>query len=305
MPEPQLRPGRGQQAGFSQPVHHLWRAGGGPLKQPRLDRGTDQCRHIEHAARRRPKSRGPGQHRIAGGGRDPVQPGLQHLRDVERVSAGGLVQLGGIQAAAPGHDRHGPRRQREEFDPPGTSLHRELPESHPQRVVTASSSSWHVATIRTGSSRIRRARNRSRSRVASSAQWMSSMTTTQSPRCALSSPSRAVNRSSRGPCTRHSLARSPPSWPLRSRSAPSGRGVNSPSHAPQHQSASLSPAANSSSRADLPTPASPLTSTTRPSPRRASLAYSASDVSGSSRSSNAIPPVSVRSGPERNGGSTQ
>ena len=135
MPEPQLRPGRGQQAGFSQPIHHLWRAGGGPLKQPRLDRGTDQCRDIEHVERLRPESRGPGQHRVAGGGRYPVQPGLQHLRDVERVSAGGLVQLGGIQAAVPGHDRHGPRRQREEFDPPGTSLHRELPESHPQRVA--------------------------------------------------------------------------------------------------------------------------------------------------------------------------
>ena len=135
MPEPQLRPGRGQQAGFSQPVHHLWRAGGGPLKQRRLDRGTDQCRDIEHVARLRPESRGPGQHRVAGRGRYPVQPGLQHLRDVERVSAGGLVQLGGIQAAVPGHDRHGPRRQREQFDPPGTPLHRELPESHPQRVA--------------------------------------------------------------------------------------------------------------------------------------------------------------------------
>ena len=66
VPEPQRRPIGDQQAGFSQIIHHLWRGGGGPLEQPRLDRCADQRRDIEHAARWRPEPCGAGQDRVPG-----------------------------------------------------------------------------------------------------------------------------------------------------------------------------------------------------------------------------------------------
>src|ERR1700735_5281381 len=77
-----------------------------------------------------------------------------------------------------------------------------------------------------------------------------------------------------------------------SNSGPSGRGVNRLSQAPQDQHVPGASPANCLTSADLPTPASPAASTRRPSPWRASLAYSASDASDDSRSSSVIPLVS-------------
>jgi hypothetical protein len=66
-------------------------------------------------------------------------------------------------------------------------------------------------------------------------------------------------------------------------SGPSGRGVNSPSQTPCH-CVSVRLRSNASSTADLPTPASPATNTTRPSPSCAERRYSATDAKTSSRS---------------------
>src|SRR5262245_724746 len=133
---------------------------------------------------------------------------------------------------------------------------------------------------------MRRPRKRSRSMVASSAQWMSSTTSTCSSSAALTCRSRALNSSSRGASAPHSSISWPPSCPAMSKRGPSGRGVNRPSQAPQHQVASGRRRCTCSARADLPTPASPAMSTSRPSPCRASAAYSPRAASCASRSSN-------------------
>jgi hypothetical protein len=89
-------------------------------------------------------------------------------------------------------------------------------------------------------------------------------------------------------------ASSPPAVRAMSRSGPSVRGVRSASQPPRSTPSWV--AANLVSRAVLPIPASPATSTTRPPSRRAC----ASAASASSRSSSSMagcyPPVADRSG---------
>jgi len=67
--------------------------------------------------------------------------------------------------------------------------------------------------------------------VASSVQWMSSMTRTSSVARSLTWRSSAPKSSSLPPPVRHSRSTSPPSCPARSNSGPSGRGLNRLSHA--------------------------------------------------------------------------
>ena len=65
------------------------------------------------------------QHRVACRRRHRTHPGLQHLGDVERVSAGQPVQRGRIEPASCGQDPDRARGQRRQPDPPGRSLRRQ------------------------------------------------------------------------------------------------------------------------------------------------------------------------------------
>src|SRR5690349_9836329 len=84
-----------------------------------------------------------------------------------------------------------------------------------------------------------------------------------------------------------------------SNSGPSGRGVSSPSHAPQSQRAPSSCAWNASTSAVLPIPDSPDTSTSLPLPALASAAYPASVSRNDPRSSNSMdqPPLPAKDSP--------
>ena len=112
--------------------------------------------------------------------------------------------------------------------------------------------------------------------MASSAQCASSITATVKWAGGPSSARKPVNNRSRGAPLWHRAAKSPPSCALMSNSGPSGRGVSRPSQPPHSQRAPGRRCWNASSSTVLPMPDSPDTRTSRPSPRRASAAYSAS-----------------------------
>ena len=107
-------------------------------------------------------------------------------------------------------------------DPPGAPLHRELPESHPQRVAHRQL----ILPVRSHDQHRELADPPGQEPQQVQGRLVGPVDVLDdhhaSPRCALSAPSKAVNRSSRGPCTRHSRARSPPSWPARSRALLAG-----------------------------------------------------------------------------------
>ena len=84
----------------------------------------------------------------------------------------------------------------------------------------------------------RRPRKRSRSSVATSAQWTSSTTNTGQPVGLVQLPQNAAKSRSRGASARLSSRVGPPSPAAMSSSGPRGRGVNRPSQAPQYQGAS-------------------------------------------------------------------
>ena len=80
-------------------------------------------------------SRPPGPARRPGPRRHLGHPGLQDLGHVERVSAGQLVQRGGLQVAAAGQLLHRAGGQGGQADPPGGALPGELAQRDPQLIV--------------------------------------------------------------------------------------------------------------------------------------------------------------------------
>src|SRR6202521_4865541 len=122
--------------------------------------------------------------------------------------------------------------------------------------MAPSSSSRYVASTSTGADSTRRLIIRTTSSVASSAHCRSSRTTTAGgpARSSASRPDATTYGSARVSLSR---ARSPPTVDAMSSSGPSGRGVNSGSHAPQSTRAPSCRLQKPRTRAVLPTPASP------------------------------------------------
>ena len=132
---------------------------------------------------------------------------------------------------------------------------------------------------------MRRARNRTRSSVASSAPWTSSRTTINGRAEEHSASSVAWNSSPRGASSSRRWATVPPMAAEMSASGPRGRGVARASHRPHTTCVSGCSSANCVSSAVLPTPASPATSTTPPDPAAASSRARPRTANASSRSS--------------------
>ena len=130
-------------------------------------------------------------------------------------------------------------------------------------------------------------RNLTRSSVASSAQCMSSNATTMGARRSRKRCSSIENSACRSVST--SSNASSFHCNAMSRNGPSGRGVNSASHAPVTTSVSgRVEVRNRSSSVLFPIPASPATRTTRPAPRRTCASSRASVSSAGPRSSSSF-----------------
>ena len=142
--------------------------------------------------------------------------------------------------------------------------------------------SRHDTIISNGSASMRRARKRTRSVVASSAQCRSSTTSTRG--VSRKASSTAAKISCWAAASRRPAETVGPSPPATSRSGPSGRGVLNGSHMP-HNTGIDTRSANARSSAVLPMPASPTSNTTAPRPAAARSARVCSTSIGCSRSS--------------------
>ena len=166
---------------------------------------------------------------------------------------------------------------------PGTVA--KLPRTTRSGWVLPSSSSRYVATRSAASGSILPATKRMTSSVASSAQWTSSSTTIVGDVRSSSATSDSARLYGFGPLRTRS-SRVPPIVRATSTNGPSGRGMKSGSHAPvTTRVLSATPAQKLLTRALLPTPASPATSTRRPDPAHTSERNRSSAVSSTSRSS--------------------
>src|SRR5215813_11367725 len=140
-----------------------------------------------------------------------------------------------------------------------------------------------------GTRSTRRPRNFTRSSVASSAQCASSTTITVGRLPRLSSSRRPARSTGRAVPSCRSARRPAPACSAMSCSGPSGRGRNNASQAPHSTRAPWHRVrVKRSTRALLPIPASPLTSTTAPRPASASRRASPRVWRGPSRSSRSI-----------------
>ena len=151
---------------------------------------------------------------------------------------------------------------------------------------SVSASVRHVITRQPRERARRRPRSATRSSVASSAQCTSS--TTRIDRERVSSSRTAASSDSRDPSASSASDSAPPASRATSRSGPSVRGVTSGSHAPQRTRRDPTASQTEATSAVLPIPASPPTTTTRPSVRDASNA-DLRRVCSSSRSSSSTP----------------
>ena len=152
---------------------------------------------------------------------------------------------------------------------------------------SAPSASRYDSTSSSGSVAIRRARNRTRSSVASSAQCRSSTTNTRGRARRASSTAEKISCWAAVPRSRP--ATSGPSSCATSRNGPSGRGVLSESHMPHSGCAVVRVRSmRARRRTVLPMPASPATRTTDPWPAAARRARSSITSRGCSRSSSSI-----------------
>ncbi len=245
-----------------------------PARGPRPDRprtGPGQSDQVEHVAGRRGQPRHPGQDGVAHVARELPATGGEDLGDVERVASGRAVELVRVVSGSRPRAAASASSVR---TPSGVSGFRSIrrtpdaPVTSPNRIRSAwlptASSARNVTSTSARSRWMRRARCRSRSSVASSAQCTSSITRRYGV------PGRASASVSR----RKTSARSAPSGqtsPGRagsiSRSGPSGGGVVEPSQAPRATLA-VEPASATtrSTNVVLPTPASPPMKTRRPFP---------------------------------------
>ena len=237
----------------------------GRVQDGGVDARADQSRDLDGRACLRAQGRDPGQHRVARRRRQRPGAAAQHLGHEERVAAGEPVHVLRRRGRCPGPAR-APLRgsaagRRPAAWPAGWSARRA------RRAAGRSAgraSSRKVTTSSVDALRTRRPRNRSRSRVASSAQCTSSTTSTVNVPGSSSWRSSAAKSWSRGAPACSSSGSSPPRSLATSTTGASARGVNRPSQAPQYQRASGTCCSRRSTRVDLPTPASPATSTSRP-----------------------------------------
>jgi hypothetical protein len=120
---------------FAQPVAGRRRAAGRRLEQPRFHAGAGQRGDLEQLPGVGAQAGRPGQHGVPGRNRHRCHPGPQDLGDVERVSAGQLVQRGGFQVTAAGQLVHRAGGQGGQADPPGGALPGQLAQRDPQLIV--------------------------------------------------------------------------------------------------------------------------------------------------------------------------
>ena len=211
VPEPQPSAVGGEQPARQQLVDGGRRAAGRRFEQRRLHPGTGQRGDLEQLPGVGAQAGRPGQYGVPGRGRHLGHPGLQDFGHVERVSAGQLVQRGGLQVAAAGQLPHRAGGQGGQADPPGGALPGELAQRDPQLIVRREVVVPEGGNQQDPGLAQPAAANRSRSMVASSAQWTSSTTTTFSGPGPLTWRSRARKSSSLCAPRAHRSSSSPPS----------------------------------------------------------------------------------------------
>ena len=135
VPEPQPSAVGGEQPARQQLVDGRRRAAGRRLEQPRFHAGAGQRGDLEQLPGVGAQGGRPGQHGVPGRSRHLGHPGPQDLGHVERVSAGQLVQRGGLQVTAAGQLLHRAGGQGGQADPPGGALPGQLAQRDPQLIV--------------------------------------------------------------------------------------------------------------------------------------------------------------------------
>ena len=241
-------------------------------------RPGDDAHDVEHLARLGRQAPRAGEHRVADRAGDLPRRRGEHLRDVERVAA---RWCGGAPRRAV---RRGGRARRRTPPPAGAGR------------CAAPRPTEARPGCRAGGRRPRRAgasrrasrwwcRSAARAARAGRACPRRPSGGPRSPAPAAAAPASssrsAATRSSRPPSPRRASASRPPAWRAMSWIGPSARGVRSGLAGPRQEAAVAAVRARTAASSDdLPTPASPATSTTRPLPARCLVQRRADGLQG-------------------------
>ena len=181
------------------------------LQQAQFGVHADDCRGVEHLSAARLQARGAGEHGVTDARRDAHPAGCEHLGDEKGLPPVWRWSSVGSTSEPLGESCGRPPRERRQGD---SSSRLDVAEDESQRVLAAEL----VVTVSRERARAvrssRRPRKRSRSRVASSAQWTSS--TDRDRRLEASAPDVATEDVSSRSIRGQRVGRSPPSWPARS-----------------------------------------------------------------------------------------